>query len=107
MQLQRLYSSNRELAPRDFRARVTLGGREKKIEHYIPSSTNSLPGSAFNKKESRENDALAACCRNVLHGVRGHLWDGSDHLWGRLWARNSGFAVSTGLVVLANGVHDW
>src|SRR6202047_2728824 len=37
MQLQRLYSSKRELARRNFRARVTLGGQEKKL------STISLP----------------------------------------------------------------
>src|ERR1700693_295985 len=106
MRVQRLYSSKVTLLRSFLKARVTSGGREKKIEHHITPRTNSLPSNSISEKESRKIDALAACCRDVLHGVRGHLWNGSDHLWRRLRPRDIGVAVSTGAVVLAYGVHD-
>src|SRR5215469_2078528 len=106
MPVQRLYSSKGELAPRVLRARVTLGGREKKIEYRIASRTNSLPSNSHHAKESRKTDTLAPCCRHVLYGVRRNLRHRGDHLGRRLRARDSGFIVLAGAVVLADGVHD-
>jgi hypothetical protein len=73
MRGQRLYSSKGELASRNLKARVTLGGREKKIEHFIPASPNSFPSNSHLQKESRKVDALAFGRRNVLYGVRRNL----------------------------------
>src|SRR5258708_1079410 len=106
MREQRLYSSKGELASRNWKARVTLGGREKKIKHFIPSSPNSFPTNSNHQKESRQTDALAFSCRHVLHGVRRNLRDRSDHFWRGLRPRHSGAVVSPSAVVLADGVHD-
>src|SRR5215475_12562711 len=106
MQEQCLYSSNGELASRNWKARVTLGGREKKIEHFIPASPNSFPSTFHLQKESRKTDALAFGCRDVFHGFRRNLWDRSDYFRRRLRPRDCGAAVSSGAVVLADGVHD-
>src|SRR5579864_8371379 len=73
MQEQRLYSSKGELASRNSKARVTFGGREKKIEHFIPSSPNSFSSNSHLQKKSRKTDALALGCRHVLYGVRRNL----------------------------------
>src|SRR5882762_1422922 len=107
MQQRRLYSSKGELASRNRKARVTLGGREKKIEHFIPSSPNSFRSYSNHQKESRKTDALAFGCRHVLHGVRRNLWYRGDYFRRRLRPRDSCPVVSAGAVVLADGVHDW
>src|SRR5258708_7146285 len=106
MREQRLYSSKGELASRNWKARVTLGGREKKIEHFIPSSPNSFPSNSNHQKESRKVDALAFGCRHVLHGFRRNLRDRSDYFRRRLRSRDSGPVVSASAVVLADGLHD-
>src|SRR5207302_1064853 len=107
MQERRLYSSNGELASRYWKARVTLGGREKKIEHFIPSTPNSFPSKSHLQKESRKTDTLAIGCRHVLHGVRRNLWHRGDYFRRRLRPRDSCPIVSAGAVVSTDSVHDW
>jgi len=106
MRVQSLYSSNGGLASRYQRASFALGGREKKIEHRIAPRAGSLPGNSVNKKGSRKTDVLAACCCDVLHGVRGHLWNRSHHLWRGLRTWHSRLAFSSDSLVPADGVHD-
>src|ERR1700730_14324414 len=106
MREQRLYSSKGELASRNSKARVTLGGREKKIEHFIAARPNSFPSTSHLQKESRKVDALAFGCRHVLHGVRRNVWHRGDYFRRGLRPGDSGFAVSSGAVVPANGLHD-
>src|SRR6266481_2221861 len=98
MRGQRLYSSKGELASRSWKARVTLGGREKNIEHFIAARPNSFPSTSHLQKESRKIDALAAGCRHVLHGVRRNVWHGGDYFWRGLRPRHSGAVVSAGVV---------
>src|SRR5437899_11833309 len=105
MQERRLYSSKGELASRYWKARVTLGGREKKIEHFIPASPNSFPSNSHLQKESRKTDALAFGCRHVFHGVWRNLRHRGDYFRRRLRPRDSSPAVSAGAVVLADGLH--
>jgi len=106
MRVQSLYSSNGGLASRYQRASFALGGREKKIEHRIAPRAGSLPGNSVNKKGSRKTDVLAACCCDVLHGVRGHLWNRSHHLWRGLRTWHSRLAFPSDSLVPADGVHD-
>src|SRR6516225_915149 len=104
--VQSLYSSKGGLAWPYSRASFTLGGREKKIEHSIAPRSDSLPGNPINKKGSSKTDALAACCRYVLYGVRGHLWNRSHYLRRRLRTWHSRPAFPSDSLVPADSVHD-
>src|SRR5258707_9226982 len=106
MRGQRLYSSKGELASRNWKARVTLGGREKEIEHFIPASPNSFPSTSHLEKESRKIDALPACRRHILHGLRRNIRHRSDYLRRWIRPRDSGSAVPACAVVPADGFHD-
>src|SRR5258708_8407460 len=105
MRGQRLYSSKGELASRNWKARVTLGGREKEIEHFIPASPNSFPSTSHLEKESRKIDALAACCRHVLHGLRRNIRHRSDYLRRGIRPRDSGSAFPACAVLPPDAFH--
>src|SRR5579871_5589597 len=105
VQLQILYSSNVSFASSESASHLS-GGREKKIEYYFAPRSDSLPSNSISENASRQVDALAACCRHVLHGVWWHVRHGRNHLRCRLWPRNSGFVVLAGALVPADGLHD-
>src|SRR5258707_1263729 len=106
MRGQRLYSSKGELASRNWKARVTLGGREKKIEHFIPASPNSFSTNYHHEKESSNIEALAACRPHVFHGLREDLRHRCDYLRRWIRPRDSGSAVPACAVVPADGFHE-
>src|SRR5579871_2938200 len=106
VQLQILYSSNVSFASSESASHLS-GGREKKIEYYFAPRSDSLPSNSISENASRQVDALAACCRHLLHGVWWHLWNGRNHLRRRVWSGNSGSVVLARALVFADGLHDW
>jgi len=74
-----LYSSKGELASRNWKARVTLGGTRENIGTFIPCQPqSSFQALQSRKKESRKIDSLAACRRLSFHGLRGNIRARSD-----------------------------
>ena len=78
-----------------------------RIEFDFASSPISFPHNPDNKKIHRQAHALAARGRYFLYGVRRNVWNRRNHSCRRLWSRNLDPAVFAGVVVPANGVHDW
>src|SRR6516164_11120090 len=106
MREQTLYSSKCELLGARQSASVTLGGRERKIEYFIPASP-SFPGNSQYKKDRRQVDSLAACSRDLLYGVGRNLRHRGDYFRRWIRARDPGTAFSSCAVVLADRIHDW
>src|SRR5260370_12910544 len=77
-----------------------------KIEHFTALRLTSFPRNPSSEKANRQADALAVGRRDIFHGVRRHLRNGTDCARRRIWTRDFDFAVDAGAVELADGVHD-
>src|SRR5262249_35903921 len=77
-----------------------------KIEYVIAARPTSHRSNIKNEIESRKTHALAACRRDVFHGVRRHVWHRADYFRRRIWTRSFDPVVFARAVVLTDGVHD-
>src|SRR4029077_6645311 len=86
---------------RQRRKRVSLRRTRVKIEFYIGSHPATFPRNSNSEKKNRQTYAVAACGRDILHGVWRHIRHGRNYSRSGVRARNIDPAVFAGAVVPA------
>src|SRR6267143_5989410 len=95
-----------ELASPWHRERGSFRTTRVKIEFFIPSGPAACQRYLHNQKKNRQIDPLAACCCDILHGVRWHVRDGRNYSRRGIRARDPDFVLPASAVVFADSVHD-